>query len=284
MVEPLEADPVAAYYNRNTRLFLCLGGSGENTAAIHRQVWAPGVRTRHESFETVNRLVMTALKPVQTAQPRLLDLGCGIGGSSTWAASHLNAAVVGVTLSGAQEQQAGQRAAAMGLGQQCRFVQADFCALPELGLFDGAWAIESFSHAAAPGRFFEHAARSLRAGGRLVVVDDFMTPSAAGLPAGAPGRVWMDTLRAGWKLANLGTLAAAQSAAAAAGLSWVTGQNLSPYLRYIPGWLASAAAGLFRLPFPSLFWHSLRGSNALQICGRQGWTEYHLLVWEKAGG
>jgi len=275
--QPADAQTIAAYYNRNTRLFLRLGGSGEAVAAIHRQVWAPGVHSKRASFEYLNQRVVDALQPKSGQPARLLDLGCGIGGTSTWVASRLGSQVVGVTLSEAQVQQANQRAASLGVAQNCRFVAADFHHLPDLGVFDGAWAIESFSHSNDPERFFLQAAQALRPGGRLAVADDFLAQT---VPAGQAQR-WVETYRSGWKLANLDTTQAALNRAERAGLRLVTAENLSPHLRFVPAWLLGPAAGVLGLPIRSLFWESLRGSTALQICGQSGWTEYHWLVWEK---
>jgi len=272
-----DAQTVAAYYNRNTRLFLRLGGSGEAVAAIHRQVWAPGVSSRRGSFEYLNQRVADALRPSPGQPARLLDLGCGIGGTSTWVASRLGSEVVGVTLSEAQVQQANQRAAALKVAQNCRFVAADFHHLPELSVFDGAWAIESFSHSNDPDRFFQQAAQVLKPGGRLAIADDFL---AQNVPPGQAQR-WVETYRSGWKLANLDTTQSAQTRAEKAGLRLVAAENLSPYLRFVPAWLLCPAAGFLSLPIRSLFWESLRGSTALQVCGQRGWTEYHWLVWEK---
>ncbi|MBL8046714.1 MAG: hypothetical protein JNL09_09245, partial [Anaerolineales bacterium] len=40
---------VAAYYDANTRPFLNFFGSGTGVAAIHRQIWGPGVKTEREA-------------------------------------------------------------------------------------------------------------------------------------------------------------------------------------------------------------------------------------------
>ena len=279
--QQITSQSVAAYYDRNTRRFLNLFGSGENTAAIHRQIWAPGVQGGREAFETLNRMVVEAAVPAtQGAEARVLDLGCGIGGTTTWVASRLGVEAVGVTISARQAALASQRAERLGLGERVRFVQGDFQALPELGAFQTTWAIEAYIHATAPERFFSEAARMLVPGGRLIVADDFLADPP---PTGAEAGRWLADFRTGWHVPNLAPAARAVELAAAAGFRLVEDRDLTPYLRTVPGWVVRAGMTVLRLPLRSIFWESLRGSTALQECVRRGWTEYRFLVWEKAG-
>lgn len=275
---------MAAYYDRNTRRFLNLFGSGEKTAAIHRQVWLPGVRTGREAFETLNRMVVEAVQPcTQEPAARLLDLGCGIGGTTTWVAGRLGVEVVGVTLSERQAdlarlRAARNRAARQDQGGSVRFVQGNFQSLPDLGIFNAAWAIEAYIHADRPELFFTEAARVLQPGGRLVVADDFL---AVPQPAGSEAARWLAEFQAGWHVPNLETVSRAGALAEEAGFRLVVDTDLTPYLRTVPAWVVRAGMAVLRLPVRSIFWESLRGSTALQECGRRGWTRYHFLVWEK---
>ncbi len=279
MEERSQAQAVANYYNRNTRLFLSLGGSGIDSAAIHRQIWTPGVHTRRASFAFLDEHVAGSLPAKPGGRGlRFLDLGCGIGGSATWIASHLEAQVVGVTLSSGQVRMAQQRVSRLGLAERCQFVQADFLHLPELGIFDGAWAVESYSHAVNSQRFFEQVARVLRPGGRLVIADDFIAPSTANNPCSTR---WVEQFTSGWQLVNLGTVASTLRQAEQAGFRLMSDEDLSQYLRFAPAWVTRPAAVLLSLPLPWSFWRSLRGSTALQICGEKGWTQYHFITWEK---
>lgn len=277
--KPVSSEQIAEYYNRNTLRFLRLGGSGETVAAIHRQVWAPGVKTARQAFETLNHLVAEAISPtLQTSEARLLDLGCGIGGTATWVAERLQTKVVGVTLSAEQARLATQRAACMGLGERCQFIEGDFQDLPDLGLFQAAWAIEAYIHAQAPQRFFQQASKSLLPGGRLVIADDFLSHAS---PPSQRAAGWLQAFQSGWRLPNLATVETALGHAEKAGFRLLENHDLSPCLRAIPAWAIWISFAFLKLPFPSVFWESLRGSTALQECVRCGWTSYHLLVWEK---
>ncbi|MCI0520279.1 MAG: methyltransferase domain-containing protein, partial [Chloroflexi bacterium] len=275
-----ENERIIDYYNRNTNLFMKLGGSGEEIAAIHRQVWGPGVRTRRESFEYLNRRVAEALAPALHGEDeaRLLDLGCGLGGTSTWMARRLGLPVTGVTISGVQARAAERRSRRMGLSHSTRFVEGDFHHLPDLGRFQAAWAIEAFIHSSDPARFFQQAAGALTPGGRLALADDFLASSC---PAEGEAAEWLAAFRQGWEAVNLSAVERALDYAAQAGLRLVEGHDLTPYIRTVPAWILRAGFAALRLPLRWAFWESLRGSTALQECQRRGWTGYHLLVWEK---
>src|SRR5690606_38551820 len=106
-----------------------LGGSGD-AAAIHRAIWAAGIGNRNEAFLYLNRLVADALRPLlENAETsmRVLDLGCGVGGTSTWLAQELQVQVTGVTISATQRALAQERAQSLGQDILTTFINADFC-------------------------------------------------------------------------------------------------------------------------------------------------------------
>jgi ubiquinone/menaquinone biosynthesis C-methylase UbiE len=269
---------IAQYYDDNTARFLSLGGSGD-VAAIHRAIWAPGVTTQAQAFGFLNQLVANALQPVLPAEPaeaRLLDLGCGVGGTATWLAQALGVQVTGVTISQAQVLLAQQRAAALGLAERVSFAKGSFSAMPALPASHGAYAIESFVHADDAAGFFTMAARHLLPGARLVLCDDFLNP-----PHSAAAQACVARFRRGWHLNTLlseeDTCALAQSA----GFRLVEVQDLSAHLRGFPPLLLWAVSALTRVPLPWAYWHNRAGGTALQRCVKKGWTRYLALVFEK---
>src|SRR3954449_10447223 len=158
---------VSEYYDANTRKFLLSGGD----RAIHRELWGPGVTSSREAVNHTHALVLDQLAPDDR---RVLDLGCGVGAAALYLARRRAVEVVGVSISPAQVRLADRFAARGGpLQGAVRFTQADFTALPgDLTGFDLAFAIESFVHADRAAGFFDQAARALRPGGALVVIDD----------------------------------------------------------------------------------------------------------------
>ena len=269
---------IAQYYDSNTARFLSLGGSGD-VAAIHRAIWAPGVTTQAQAFGFLNQLVANALQPAlpeETGAARVLDLGCGVGGTATLVAQTLDVHVTGVTLSPAQVQLAQQRAEALGLASRVNFALGSFSAMPELPASHGAYAIESFVHADDAAGFFTMAAKHLLPGARLVLCDDFLNP-----PHTAEAKACVARFRRGWHLNTLlseeDTCALAQSA----GFRLVEVQDLSAHLRGFHPLLLWAVSTLTRVPLPWAYWHNLAGGTALQRCVKNGWTRYLALIWER---
>lgn len=77
----------------------------------------------------------------------IVDVGCGIGGSSRYLARKFGAKCKGITLSPVQAQRAQQLADAQGLSAQISFQVADALNQPfPDGQFDLVWSMESGEH------------------------------------------------------------------------------------------------------------------------------------------
>jgi tocopherol O-methyltransferase len=277
-------DPVREYYERNTRLFLGLGAGGR-AGAIHRAVWAPGVANAEEAFHYANQLVAEEAARLPGPDPiHILDLGCGVGGSLFHLARRLQRPfrATGVTLSPLQARLAAEEADRRGARERCRFIEADFLDLPPLDPADLIYSIEAFAHAPGPERYFEQAARVLKPGGRLALIDDFLTAAgaAAGLTASSQRRLL--AYREGWRVPGLSAVPDVGRMAAEAGLRLIADRDLTPHLRLArvaPG-LADVALRAMRLaPASWAYWHSTRGSLALQACLRSGLVAYRFLAF-----
>jgi ubiquinone/menaquinone biosynthesis C-methylase UbiE len=111
-----------------------------------------------------------------SAGARILDAGCGIGGSALWLAEKLDVQVVGVNINPKQIAQARQFAKRRRLQNQVQFHLADFSAT---GLasesFDVVWALESVCYAVNKPAVLAEAHRLLKPGGYLIIADGFLT-------------------------------------------------------------------------------------------------------------
>ncbi len=274
---------VQRYYDRHTATFLRYGQGG-GAGAIHRAVWGPGIETREAAFHYVEDYLIDQLGGTLqgAAEPSVVDLGCGVGGSLCYLAERLPIRGVGVTLSPVQAGLAAERIRAAGLEERIRCMEGDYTD-PGLDLpaADLVYAIESFVHGPDPAAFFAQCARILRPGGLLVICDD--VPRPTGTPS---ARRAVDRFRRGWRINSLLDRDALRTLAGNAGFEHGATRDLTPFLelgRPRDRALGLLAAILGWLPVHARLGH-LTGGSALQTCLRRGWIGYDLALFRRRTG
>jgi tocopherol O-methyltransferase len=101
---------------------------------------------------------------------KVVDIGCGMGGSSIRLAKLRDCDVTGVTLSPVQKYWATMSSKLQSVGHQTRFLTVDAEAVRFLdGEFDVMWSIECTEHLFDKPAFFKRAAQWLRPGGRMAI-------------------------------------------------------------------------------------------------------------------
>src|SRR5258705_3338912 len=146
----------------------------ENSLAIHYGYWDKKVRSFRGSLIRMNEVMAEAA--VITGNDKVLDAGCGIGGSSIFLATKLGCQVTGISLSERQVQQAMLNAQKRGVGDKVDFKVMNYCDTGfDEGIFDIVWGCESICYASDKNKFISEAFRLLRPGGRLVVADGFVS-------------------------------------------------------------------------------------------------------------
>jgi MPBQ/MSBQ methyltransferase len=135
---------------------------------------------------------------------RLLDVGCGIGGSARILARDYGFDVLGISISPAQVARA-RELTPTALQERCRFAVMDALALDlpdgepsgsegEGAGFDAVWSVEAGPHMADKQRYADELLRVLRPGGRLVVADWNRRDPADGAMNGLERRVMRQLL------------------------------------------------------------------------------------------
>jgi MPBQ/MSBQ methyltransferase len=164
------ADTVAEAYDRWTedRLLERLWGD-------HVHLGHYGDPPRHRDFRAakesfVHELVRWSGLDHLPKGSRVLDVGCGIGGSARILAAHYGFDVLAISISPAQIARARELTPADPPG--CRFAVMDALCLdlPDHG-FDAVWSVEAGPHMPDKQRYADEMLRVLKPGGLVVVAD-----------------------------------------------------------------------------------------------------------------
>jgi tocopherol O-methyltransferase len=230
---------------------------------MHHGHYGPDGRQKKDHRQAQVDLIETLLRWAGVAAPaRVLDLGCGIGGSALYFAEKYGSRVEGITLSPVQARRAGERAAARGLAGRASFAVADGQRLPFADAsFDLVWALESAEHIPDRKRLVSECARVLRPGGALVVA----TWCRRGQPPPSRrGRTLLRAIRWAYELPEWVPSRRYQEVAVRAGLEAVRGEDWSRSVA--PFWGAVlrrslTLTGLFGVLRAG--WVTIRGAGAI---------------------
>jgi cyclopropane fatty-acyl-phospholipid synthase-like methyltransferase len=162
------------------------------------------------------------------AGDRLLDAGCGVGGSSIFLSRELGLEAVGITLMESQARLARGFAARSpsipGRSGRARFAVNDFhqpAFKPES--FDAIWALESFDHAIDKRAWVATMSGLLKPGGCLVIADGFRT----GVPRDRAQAKAYEAFLAGWAVPHLCTPGEIADWAGEAGFALAHSEDIS---------------------------------------------------------
>lgn len=160
----VEVAAIRQHYDGLSRLYNRLWGEH-----IHHGYWAEGSTASQAEAQTelINRLAHLADIGIGA---HVLDVGCGLGGSSLWLAKQRRCSVQGITLSPLQAKLAGDRARDAGIADRVQFQvhDANDLNMPDES-YDAVWVIECSEHLHDKQRFISSCHRVLRPGGVLAV-------------------------------------------------------------------------------------------------------------------
>jgi len=139
---------------------------------IHLGFYASGKKNidfREAKAQFVHELVKWSGLYKLPKGSRILDVGCGIGGSSRILAKYYGFNVTGITISPAQVKRARELTPS---GYNCNFQVMDALDLEfEDGSFDAVWSVEAGAHMNNKNKFADEMLRTLRPGGYLALAD-----------------------------------------------------------------------------------------------------------------
>lgn len=277
----MSSGSVATYYDRLgrwTRLARVFGfGGGVDTLTVHRALADPGAGGR-PTFTRLHDLLLAHVP--EGASPRVLDAGCGLGGTMLSLAERRGATCTGVTLSASQAAAANDAASRAGVAARVQALVRSYDDPPP-GPFDVIVAIESLAHSADPSRSVSALASVLAPSGVMVIVDDMPEPTAT-------SSADLVRFKDGWSCPVLASESDHVRALMQAGLQVASRQDLTESCRprssvRIALWMALNRCARAIVPSPGFaqVMDSYLGGLALERLTRDGLMHYRMLVASK---
>ncbi len=238
-----------------------------NSLSIHYGYWDEKVRSFPQSLLRMNEVMMEAADIKQS--DKVLDAGCGVGGSCIFLASALGCKVTGITLSERQELQATANAKQKGVDKLVDFKVMDYCATDfSDASFDVVWGCESICYADDKHQFVREVYRLLKPGGRLVIADGFVKKSEYNDRLVI--RKWLD----GWQVKSLESPARFKNLLNLEGFTDIEYSDISKYVTH-------SSRRLLKYYFLAkcyLWWKTLTFSNKATAIQRKNiiacWHQY----------
>ncbi|MGE3334638.1 MAG: cyclopropane-fatty-acyl-phospholipid synthase family protein [Rhodospirillaceae bacterium] len=277
---------IASYYDNLSR-FLDFArrvgrGGGAQQGSTHRFLAGlPGESDSETAGpERLDHLVLDAALATGLARtPRVIDAGCGLGGTIFHWRQRVAGQYVGLTLSAEQQRRAEAEAQRRGFARDCSFLVRSYHTSLDPS-YDAVVAIESLAHSSDPQDAIANLGRALSAGGLFVIVDDM--PETQADPALLKG------FKFGWRTPVLLDAGGFHAALTASGLSVMREVDLTARLR--PRsllWLRVliAAFGALRAAAPTRGMRdvldALRGGFFLEALYRTRGMRYRMIIAAK---
>ncbi len=198
----------------------------QKSRAIHYGYRDATTKSFTDTLQRMNEVVCARAQI--SSSDRVLDAGCGIGGSAIFLAESMGCHVTGVNLSQRQVELARFWANKQNVTQLTRFEVADFEALPFPNhSFSVVWAIESIFHATDKQPFLSEAYRVLQPGGRLVIADYLQDR----FPQSPPEEKWLKRWFNGYAIPSLPTWETFQKQSERVGFEALHHRDMSQYIR-----------------------------------------------------
>ena len=154
---------IASFYDGSSALWERVWGEH-----MHHGYYPAGSKRKDHvqaQSDMIDEVLLWARGGGEAVPRRVLDVGCGVGGSTRHIARAFGCDGVGITLSPYQAKRANELSAAAGLGDQLSFQVADALEMPFPDeSFDLVWSLESGEHMPDKEKFVSELTRVLRPG------------------------------------------------------------------------------------------------------------------------
>jgi tocopherol O-methyltransferase len=166
-------EKVGKFYDLGSPLYLQVYGRH-----IHDGYYITGKETKQEAQENLTKLLVEKAGIKNGA--KILDVGCGVGGSSIWMAEELGATTVGITISPVQVEIARNLAKEKSVDSKFILMNAEEMQFDET--FDVVWLVAVATHFLHQEKFIKLATKSLNTGGKFVIFDWMLDGSVIDSP------------------------------------------------------------------------------------------------------
>ncbi len=263
---------------------------------LWEQVW--GEHMHHGYYETPDAQIdrrqaqillierLLSWGEIESLHPQqILDVGCGIGGSSLELASRYQAQATGITLSPWQAQRGQERAQEQGLADRVQILVADALAMPFADdSFDLVWSLESGEHMADKSLLLRECHRVLKPGGQLLMATWCHRPD----PLSQADRRHLQQIYTVYCLPYIISLPEYEAIAQSIGFESIRTADWSPQVA--PFWslvIESAQDLKVALRLLTRGWTTIRAALSLRLMSRgyaSGLVRYGLLTARKSQG
>jgi tocopherol O-methyltransferase len=187
MDNSLHSEKVIRHYKVNQIIFTLLWSRNY----LRYGLWDKNTLNIEESLRNTDKFVAKELK--FNTRDELLDAGCGVGGSAIYIARNFGSKVIGINLSQEQIDIANKKIKKEKLSKRVRIIKGDYSET-QFGdsTFSKIYAIESVYHVEDVRKFAKEAYRILKAGGKLMIVDRFLSRKRISLLQAKSRKIFME--------------------------------------------------------------------------------------------
>lgn len=164
-------EKIRRFYDLGSPLYLEVYGRH-----IHDGYYLTGKETRQEAQENLTKLLVE--KACIKNGAKILDVGCGMGGSSIWMAEHLRSQTTGISISPAQVEIARRLARENGVNSSFLLMNAEEMRFDDS--FDVIWLVAAATHFCNQYKFLQLATKYLNKGGKFICFDWMLNEHISG--------------------------------------------------------------------------------------------------------